>query len=147
MLLLCCEFIVCIIFFQIYINYIQQCNIVQLCILRKLEAFCMPDVGGHVISREFSKDAQLYNMLAVCNFTARACLMLHSPLNRSSITTWHPFIPLIFIINYFTALTYLNDKYSNFFDGASKFGRSESHWIIVVNKFLKYWWNLYLSTM
>ena len=48
--------------FQIYINYIQQCSIVQLCILRKLEAFCMPDVGGHVISREFSRDVQLTNI-------------------------------------------------------------------------------------
>ena len=44
------------------INYIQQCSIVQLCIPRKLEAFCMPDVGGHVISREFSRDVQLTNI-------------------------------------------------------------------------------------
>ena len=54
---------------KVRINYIQPCDIVQLCILRKLEAFCMPDVGGHVISREFSRDAQLYNTHAVCNFT------------------------------------------------------------------------------
>ena len=60
-------------------NYIQQCSIVQLCILRRLEAFCMPDIGGHVISWQFLRSAQLYNMLAVCNFTARAWIMLHSP--------------------------------------------------------------------
>ena len=29
----------------------------------------MPDVGGHVISREFSRDSQLNNTHAVCNFT------------------------------------------------------------------------------
>ena len=39
----------------------------------------MPDVGGHVISREFSRDVQLYNTHAVCDFTARAWIMLHSP--------------------------------------------------------------------
>ena len=39
----------------------------------------MPDVGGHAISREFSKDAQLHNMHAVCNFIAQAWIMLHSP--------------------------------------------------------------------
>ena len=47
---------------HVSINYIQQCSIVQLCIPRKLEAFCIPDVGGHVISREFSRDVQLTNI-------------------------------------------------------------------------------------
>ena len=37
----------------------------------------MPDVGGHVISREFSRDVQLYNMHAVCDFTAQAWIMVH----------------------------------------------------------------------
>ena len=57
------------------INYIQQCSIVQLCILRKLEAFCMPDVGGHVISREFSRDVQLNHTHAICDFTVRVVIM------------------------------------------------------------------------
>jgi len=54
-------------------NYIQLWSIVQLRILRALEGFCMPDVGGQrVISREILKDVQLYNMHAVCDFSARA---------------------------------------------------------------------------
>ena len=52
-------------YIQDCINCIQQCSIVQSCIPRKLEAFCMPDVGGHVISREFSRDVQLTN-IACC---------------------------------------------------------------------------------
>ena len=52
-----------IVYIPVCNNYIQQCSIVQLCIPRKLEAFCMPDVGGQrVISREFSRDVQLTNI-------------------------------------------------------------------------------------
>ena len=45
----------------------------------------MPDVGGHVISREFSKDAQLYNMHAVCNFTGKSM--------DNAALSWHFFTP------------------------------------------------------
>ena len=63
-------------FSEFHCDNFQQCSIVQLCIVKKLEAFCMPDVGGDVISGEFSRVAQLNNTHAVRSFTARTCIRL-----------------------------------------------------------------------
>ena len=37
----------------------------------------MPDVGGHVISREFSRDVQLKYTQTGCDFIARTWIMPH----------------------------------------------------------------------